>query len=188
MTKDRLFNVALAVVLALGPAVPAGTAQSQTLPFEFKAVHAANASNLLSAQIVVPDRSSYDGLRRVSESTVFHNHERFRLQVQPQQNGHIYVFSRDSSGDFQLLYPAREDGDNYVHRNSRLNLPGNGWFRFDEDPGREELILIQSPAPLAVVEQAAQLGDGIAADLLENYERGAENTIVRHIFLEHQDR
>lgn len=160
---------------------------------------AGDIPRLLPARILVPDTSNQSGVRQVSESATFHNHERFRLEVQPKQNGHVYLFCRNSQGEFQLLFPLRDDGDSYVPTGTRLNLPGDGWFRFDEVPGQEELILVQSQQPLGDIEDAINSGDAIDPAILERYQQqttkgidrdgnAPQGLITRHILLEHESK
>ncbi len=164
--------------------VAAGMASAQ-----FKAVSSPNAAGRLRAHIVVPDRSSWSGVREVSEGATFYDHERFRVSVQPKQSGYFYLFSRNSQGDVQLLYPLHGDGDSYVERNERVALPGEGWLRFDEMAGQEELILIESVEALADVERAIADGDEVDADVVDQYERRPGwDVVVRHMFLEHENR
>jgi hypothetical protein len=158
---------------------------------------AGDVPRLLPARILVPDPSNQNGVRQVSESATFHNHERFRLEVQPGQSGHIYLFCRNSQGEFQLLFPLRDDGDSYVPAGVHLNLPGDGWFRFDEVPGKEDLILVQSPQPLADLEDAINSGDTIDPSILDRYQQwtgkgidrdghAPQGFLTRHILLEHE--
>ncbi len=173
MYKSSVINLAFTAALTLGTAVT-GNAQ-------FKVVNSNNANRLLPAHIVVADDTSYDGLRHVSNSTVFSSQDRFRLHLQPKLSGNLYILSRDSQGSLHLLYPLREDFGNYVQRNTRIELPASGWFRFDSDTGREELVLIESPVPLN------DINENVDNSTLEHYERASDQIVIRHIFLEHQD-
>jgi hypothetical protein len=56
-------------------------------------------------------------------------------------------------------------------------------------PGQEELFIVQSPTPLADVEDAITYDDADYARLLHRYERyTGERVLVRRMFLEHEPR
>ena len=191
MIRQKAVLLLASAAIASGSLFAAGHAfpGALTAVYEFKAVNSDEVKHLLSAHIVVPDRETYEGTRRVSEGSTFYSYERFRLALQPKMSGHIYVFGRNNDGDVELLYPRRTDGDNYVSRNSKVSLPYNGWFRFDRVPGQEELFIVQSPTPLADVEDAMTYDDGDYARLLHRYERyTGERVLVRRMFLEHEPR
>ena len=157
--------------------------------FQFKAVSSPNATRMLRAQIVVPDNSTGNAVRQVGEGSTFFDYDRFRVSVQPKRSGHVYLFSRNRRGDVQLLYPLRDDGDGFVARNQRVDLPGDGWLRFDEMAGQEELILIESVQPLAEIEQWNEDGDAADPEVLDRYEHyPTRNMLVQHMFLEHENR
>jgi hypothetical protein len=182
MLKKTLFLAATVVVL-----LSAGTL---ALAFEFKTVSTPNAQRLLRAHIVIPDPAVPSGVREVGEHYTFFDFEKFRLSIEPKQSGHVYLFSRNSQGEVQLLYPLEHDGDNYVARKERIDLPGNGWLRFDRVAGQEELILLQSPTPLEDIETARTEGT-VASEVMDRYEMGVDTPcglLVRHIFLEHKNR
>jgi hypothetical protein len=143
----------------------------------------------LRVRLVVPDQASYSGVRQVSERATFFDHERFRVTVQPNQSGYVYVFTRNDEGEVKLLYPLRGDGDGYVSRNQRVNLPGDGWLRFDSTAEQEELILIESADPLVDLEHAGRHGQPIDSELFAGFERHPDRDMrVRHLFLEHENR
>jgi hypothetical protein len=189
MINKTIGKVALAFALAAGPVINNVSAQDRLAAFEFKSLQTADAPALLPIHILVPDAGN--GVRRVSDRSTFYDHERFKVAVQPKRSGHVYVFSRNSQGDVQLLFPLHDDGDSYVTRNDRVNVPGDGWFRFDAEPGQEELILLQSPTPVADFEQAGENGGSMDRDLFEHYEHlddAPQGAVVRHVLLDHQPR
>jgi len=96
-------------------------------------------------------RDSAGQYKEVDVDTTFHSGDRIRLEVQANTTGYLYVVAQGSSGNWQLLFPAREvaGGNNEVHRGETRLVPGGnaGQFVFDEQAGTEKLFFVLSREP-----------------------------------------
>lgn len=82
---------------------------------------------------------------QVASTRVFHSGERIRLHFQSNADGHIALIQLGSSGTGQMLFPNPAQGltDNYLVAGRARTLPSPGhWFRFDQNPGTERLIVV----------------------------------------------
>jgi hypothetical protein len=71
-------------------------------------------------------------------------------------DGYVYWLSKGSSGSYAVLFPTPKAGtDNKITKNTEYTVPPKGSFRFDANPGQEELLCIVSKTPLPDIEQAA---------------------------------
>jgi len=81
----------------------------------------------------------------VSPETTFYSGEAVKLHIQADQNGFLYILSRGSSGKVSMLYPDREirGGNNRIVKGQEVRIPtGDGWFKFNKDPGTEMIYLV----------------------------------------------
>jgi hypothetical protein len=111
-------------------------------------------------------------VREVSEGDRFHNGDRFRLRVQANGDGYLYVFLRGDEGEAKVLFPYNTPKGrvNKVKRFQPRSVPAaeTDWFRFDEDAGIERVYLFYSQKPLAELDKLVKSGEGsISARLLD---------------------
>jgi hypothetical protein len=105
----------------------------------------------------------------VSDKRTFFDGERFRLAVNPNQPGYLYVLCRTSQGEARLLFPNTASGNNRVDAGTKRTLPERGWFRFDEEPGTEHVFVMVSPRPISELDAAADDGGELDGALLDRY-------------------
>ena len=82
----------------------------------------------------------------VDPDTAFRTGERIRLVFEPNIDGYLYVIQEGSSGRWSMLYPhpRMQGGRNDVARFREVEIPPAGWFRFDETPGVERILVYLS--------------------------------------------
>lgn len=82
----------------------------------------------------------------VLETAVFQSGEKFRMQIEPEQDCHVYLFNRGTSGRYHVLFPIPQvlDGRNELTEDRAIMIPGNGSYQFDTQTGSEELVLCVS--------------------------------------------
>jgi len=96
-------------------------------------------------------------IREVGENFRFLNGDSLRLRIESNLDGYLYLFLRDSDGKMRLLYPY-EGGKADSHKIEAFSarfVPGRdkAWFRFDNEPGIEQVFLFLSAQPIAELEQ-----------------------------------
>ena len=82
----------------------------------------------------------------VDADTVFRSGDRIRFAFEPNVDGFLYVIQRGSTGRWSVLlpHPQIDGGRNAVTRFAEVTVPSEGWFRFDENPGSEEVFVYLS--------------------------------------------
>jgi hypothetical protein len=82
---------------------------------------------------------------QVTERRTFRSGERIRLHFRSNADGHISILQLGASGTAQQLFPNAENGlvDSALAANEERILPSAAhWFRFDDRPGQERLIVV----------------------------------------------
>lgn len=92
----------------------------------------------------------------VAPSAEFKSGDKVKLVFTPNVDGYVYWMAKGSSGQYALLYPSAKAGmDNAVSRNQEYTVPAKGAFKFDDQPGDENLLCILSTDKIPELEQAA---------------------------------
>ena len=86
----------------------------------------------------------------VNADTLFRSGDRIRFGFEPNVDGFLYVIQRGSSGRWSVLlpHPMIDGGRNDVTRFGEVTVPPEGWFRFDENPGAEQVFVYLSTEPI----------------------------------------
>ena len=86
----------------------------------------------------------------VDADTMFRSGDRIRFALEPNVDGFLYVIQRGSTGRWSVLlpHPQLNGGRNTVTRFVEVTIPPEGWFRFDENPGSEEVFVYLSREPI----------------------------------------
>ena len=104
----------------------------------------------------------------VDPDTVFETGDRIRLGFEPNIDGFLYVIQQGASGRWSMLFPHPQikSGRNDVIRFAEVSIPPEGWFRFDDTPGIERILVYLSrekvtalpgaDGPVVKVESVAQ--------------------------------
>ena len=82
----------------------------------------------------------------VDADTMFRSGDRIRFAFEPNVDGFLYVIQRGSTSRWSVLlpHPQLNGGRNAVTRFVEVTIPPEGWFRFDENPGSEEVFVYLS--------------------------------------------
>ena len=96
-------------------------------------------------------------VREADEDTRFKAGDRFKLRLQANVSGYVYLLLKGSSGEIKMLFPSAEDAqESYrAHRFETQSVPTKGWFRFDEETGLERIYIFVSPRPVKELERLA---------------------------------
>jgi hypothetical protein len=86
----------------------------------------------------------------VAPDYAFKKGDCFRLGVQANADGHLYLLHKGTSGAGRFLFPDRrlDSGKNSVKAYQEHVVPAEGWFEFDGTPGTEVIHIVCSPEPL----------------------------------------
>jgi hypothetical protein len=140
-----LFNGALNLSLASGEASPtdvSGQAPSQYIDF-------------LWAFAVLSDRDGKADVQPIVPDMVLKSGDRIKMMVQLRRKCFVYLFHDDQKNGVKLLFPyAFEQFDRDYRPERKYYIPGEAWFRLDENPGRELFYLIASAKRLDELEKA----------------------------------
>lgn len=82
----------------------------------------------------------------VDPDTVFRSGDRVRFGFEPNIDGFLYVIQEGTSGRWSMLFPhpGIQGGLNDVARFTEVAIPPGGWFRFDDNPGTERILVYLS--------------------------------------------
>jgi LysM repeat protein len=96
-------------------------------------------------------------LVEVTEQHRFKAGDRFRLRLTANLEGYLYIFNRKPNGDIERLNP---ESRKKVSPFAEYVLPSKDdeWYRFDNERGSEELLILISPTRLT------ELDSDLAAD------------------------
>jgi hypothetical protein len=101
----------------------------------------ANAGLMYYIELVRPSGE----LLRVTSKRSFHSGERVRIHFTSNVSGRLTVVQREPDGTSQVLFPdSRVNGGNdRIIANQDMVVPGEkGWFKFDNKPGQERLMVL----------------------------------------------
>lgn len=85
----------------------------------------------------------------------FKSGDKVKLRYSTNADGYVYWMAKMSSGQYSLLYPTPQTGtDNFIKKNTEYTIPVKGSFRFDNQPGKESLLMIFSPDRIDEMEKA----------------------------------
>ena len=127
-----------------GDAVPAGSDGSA--PAAFSGATVVNAG----IRYRVLRRASNGEAVDVAPDTTFQSGDRIRFVFEPNVEGFLYVVQRGSTGRWSMLlpHPLINGGQNAVAGFAKVTIPPEGWFRFDDTPGTEQVFVYLSKEPV----------------------------------------
>jgi hypothetical protein len=118
----------------------------------------------------------------VLPDTTFHSGDRFRLSVEPNAPGYLYIVNRGASGIWKAMFPSPEieEGSNRAEAMHPYVIPsGKQVFSFDSTPGKENLFVVFSRQPVPDIEDLIySLGNKKPASNSEPAPRNDKNLIM----------
>jgi hypothetical protein len=135
----RLCCILAAVLFIPVLADRSGLAQSQSL------------SQGASRLEIVLEKKIKGRWQTVDPGTVFLQNDLLRFRVTTNFSGYLYVLNHGTSGDYTLLFPRDETGqDNRIEANRGTHVPATeGSFRITGPPGHEVVYWLVSPVELS---------------------------------------
>jgi len=86
----------------------------------------------------------------VLPSTVFHSGDRVKISIMANHSGYLYLIQQGSSGSWSPIFPDQgaERGSNYVESGKVYEVPSDGAFELNRQPGKEHLYILLSVNPI----------------------------------------
>jgi len=101
---------------------------------------------------ILARKAGYDGELVVREGEELRSGDQVRLVVKPNRPAHLYVFFIDSQGRAHLLHPDSPGSKSRIE-DAEVRLPADrAYFRLDNHPGTESLLVAAALEPLGEVE------------------------------------
>lgn len=84
-----------------------------------------------------------------------HSGDMFKVRFEVSEDGYVYLLGLDSKGDLIRLFPEKDAGFAFkVKAHQPYFVPEQDeWFRLDQNPGQEHIIMFLSSAPLKGFQQ-----------------------------------
>jgi len=100
---------------------------------------------------IVLEKKANESWQTVDPGTVFLQNDLLRFRVTTNFSGYLYVLNHGTSGDYTLLFPSAETGqENRVEADRTTNVPATeGSFRITGPPGHEVVYWLVSPVELS---------------------------------------
>ena len=121
---------------------------STDLPVRLATDTSTNGSGLAMRWTIT--QLSPDGNKKeVPTTKAFKSGDRINVRVEVNDFGYLYILSRGSSGKWSPLFPSPQiaGGDNRVGPNQAYTIPAGFVFKFDDNPGQEQIFVIFSRKP-----------------------------------------
>ena len=89
----------------------------------------------------------------VQRDTVLYSGDQFKIMIQLQDSCYVYVLHRGPNDAVQLMYPPELPLKLGEQLHLRNFIPAEGWYKFDDQTGKERFYLLASAAPLTELEK-----------------------------------
>lgn len=157
-----LLLLGMAVVLsAISTDASARTTRDLVFEEEDDTAAAAAAAGGSENPEVISVKTTFDLTNQAGETSSvpsdyeFQSGEKIQLRYTTNADGYAYWLAKMSSGKYTILFPSASAGtDNFVKRNENQTVPVKGHFRFDDNPGSEQLLLIFATEKIPDLEKA----------------------------------
>jgi hypothetical protein len=86
----------------------------------------------------------------VMPSTAFHSGDHVKISIMANHSGYLYIIQQGSSGSWSPIFPSQDAarGTNYVESGEVYEVPNDGAFELNKQPGREHLFILLSIDPI----------------------------------------
>jgi hypothetical protein len=104
----------------------------------------------LGLRYTLLQRDSSDRYVEVLPSTVFHSGDHVKLSVMANNSGYLYIIQQGSSGNWSPIFPGQDaaKGSNYIEPGQVYEIPNDGAFELNKQPGKERLFILLSVNPI----------------------------------------
>ena len=111
--------------------------------------------------IVVSMKTAVELVRNGHKSTVLPNHafrsgDKVKFKYTVNTDCYAYWFLKGSSGSLYMLFPNKLTGrDNLIKKNQVCTIPVKGSFKFDNNPGKEEVLVFLTKERVPELDEAS---------------------------------
>jgi hypothetical protein len=86
----------------------------------------------------------------VMPSTVFHSGDRVKVSIMANHQGYLYIVQQGSSGSWSPIFPSPDAprDSNFVESGKVYEIPGDGAFELNQQPGKEHMFIVLSLEPI----------------------------------------
>ena len=137
------------------PALPAPSASAQPRITSEPAAQKSSKPTHPGVRVWLTDAAETSGKRKLSPQTVFRTGDRFRLWLQSNRDGYLYLVNVGTSGVTRLMYP-RNNLSNHITKGKDFAISSP--LVFSAPAGTEQLVVVLSATPID--NAAVQLRDG----------------------------
>jgi len=109
-----------------------------------------NSSSIPLAFRYTIQRKSVTGkFEDAAVDATFRSGDRVRVMIESNDNAYLYIVQQGSRKSWNVLFPAPEinGGGNEVKANSKITIPSEYSFSFDDQPGTENVYIVLSRKP-----------------------------------------
>ena len=99
-------------------------------------------------------QATADGMVPVDPKKAFKSGDRFRLKLESNFNGYVYVINVPPVGENRLLFPRGVSRRNNIRAGQSYDIPTKNDFEFEAGPGIEILRILMSRTSVSVLEAA----------------------------------
>ncbi len=144
LVEEKALKAVLTSASAPASAAPSGQASAR-----------APARSSPGVRVWLTEAGDSSGKRKLSPQQTFRTGERFKLWLQANRDGYLYLINVGTSGQTRVMFP-RNNQDNRIGRRADFSLSSP--LVFDDPPGTEQLVVVLAAAPIDDV--SLQLSDG----------------------------
>lgn len=104
------------------------------------------SSDRLGLRYTLLQRDQSGKYIEVAPSTIFHSGDRVKISIMPNHAGYLYIIQQGSSGNWSPIFPSQdaEPGSNRVEAGEVYEIPKDGAFELNQQPGKEHLFILLS--------------------------------------------
>ena len=86
----------------------------------------------------------------VLPATVFHSGDHVKLSLMANHSGYLYIIQQGSSGNWSPIFPSQDAAkdSNYIEPGQVYEIPNDGAFELNKQPGKERLFILLSVNPI----------------------------------------
>jgi serine/threonine-protein kinase len=116
----------------------------------------------------------------VDPESTFRSGDRVRFMFESNIDGYLYVVTQGSTGRWDVLFPnaSVNGGRNAIRPLEAYRVPAQGWFRFDDNPGTEQVFVFLSKEPLAQLpgfSQPVTKAETLSASVVDDLQRRVQS-------------